>query len=48
MLQNIQTEIECKKLGLNADNEIKMIIKNTNKPIQTTLKYQELQEFGSW
>ena len=33
---------------INADNEIKMIIKNTNKPIQTTLKYQELQEFGSW
>lgn len=29
-----------KKLGLNGDNEIKMAINNTNKLIQTTLKYK--------
>ena len=40
-------KIECKKLGLNADNDIKIIINNTNKPIQTTLKYKNSQEFGS-
>ena len=31
---------EIHNLGLNADNEIKMTMNNTNNPIQTTLKYK--------
>ena len=40
------------KLGLNADNEIKMTMNNTNKPEKTTLKYKSFGTknsfFGSY
>ena len=47
MLRNTDSKSRVTKLCHYADNEIKMVIDNTNKPVQTTLKYKRFNTKSS-
>ena len=53
MLRNTYSKSRVTKLCLYGDNKIKMVIDNTNKSVQTALKYKRfntklLKDFGGW
>ena len=53
MLRDTYSKSRVTKLCLYADNEIKMIIDNTNKPVQTALNtivsiHKLHKDFGGW